>query len=282
MSELPISIQKAVSRYKTIETNGLKLYPVLVSEYDLFLAARPALEVMHQSLPVALMRVPLLSALYQMDYEAILSGETPSGLFSRALLALALALRLGEGLDAAERMKMIQFSVDRTEPQKLLRLRFTDGDGTEHEISPAQFKPLREIIAAQNGVELESDLANPDLVRAQKDMNTAGAPTLDANVEDLICAVSALSGTEEEEIDQWPILKLQRRAESYQRMIQYVVCGIGEVNGTTWKGGNPSPHPFFRRAERNTLLSELGTRSDGKIPAPPEAAREVAKITEKL
>ena len=282
MNELPQSILKAVSRYKPVEMDGLTLYPVLVSEYDLFLEARPALEVLHQSLPVRLMRMPLLSALYQMDYEAILHGETPSGLFSRAMLALALSLRLGEGQEAAERKKSIQFSVDREDPRKLLRLRFTDGNGTEHEISPVQFKILREIIAAQNGVELESDKANPDLVRAKRDMNSSGAPTLDARIEDLITAVSALSNVEEEEIDQWPILKLQRRADSFQRMMGYIVCGVGEVNGTTWKGGNPNPHPFFRRTEQNTLLSELGARADGNKPAPPEAAREIAEITNQL
>lgn len=282
MSQLPINIQKSVDRYKPIKVDGLTLYPVLVENYELFLAARPALEVLHQSLPVAMMRLPLLSALYRMDYEAILNGETPSGLFSRALLALALSLRLGEGKEAAERMQTIRFSPDREDPSKLLCLRFADENGEEKEIAPAQFKLLREIIAAQNGVELESDKANPDLVRAKKDMLSTVAPALDARIEDLICAVSALSGVAEEEIDRWPILKLQRRAESYERMMGYIVCGFGEVNGTTWKGGNPHPHPFFRKMPSGDMLTELGKRADGTTAAPPKAAREVQSITHNL
>lgn len=283
MNELPMHIQRAAARYQNIEADGLTLYPVLVCDYTDFLIARPALEVMHQSLPVALMRVPLLSALYQMDYEAALSGQPTTGLFSRALLAMALSLRLGEGLELEKRLELFEVAVERENPAKLMRLRFTDANGAEHCIEPTQYATLRQIIAAQNGVKLESDKANPDIVKAQNDKSSAFAAQLDMNIDDWISAVAVLTGTDETEIDAWPILKFHRRSDSLRRVLDYIVCGIGEMSGTTWKGGNPTPHPFFARAmDGNGILTEMGGRADGTEATPPTAATAIRDFTQTI
>ena len=280
MAELPISIYQSAMRYKKIEYDGLTLYPILVIEYSDFTIAQPALAVMHQSLPVAYMRMPLLAALYAMDYDAVSNGKPVTGMFSRSLLALALALRLGAGKTIEERTGMFQVMVDRENYAKLIGLRFTDAGGQEKEITPAQYTNLRKIIAAQNGVKLEDDKANPDIVKAQQDKASAASMQLDANIEDWISAISALTGVEEDKIDKWPILKLQRRSDSFNRILSYLVCGIGEVSGTTWKGGNPTPHPFFARADDgNGILTALGGSADGKQPAPPQAASAIREIT---
>ena len=249
MNDLPILIQKSIRRYEPVTVDGLTLWPVLVKEYDDFLVARVALEVLHQSLPVRFLRMPLLSALYKMDYEAGQNGEPMPGLFSVALLGLALSLRLGEGDDTKRRLERFQISVDRDDPATLKRLRFIDDDGEEKIIEPARYGELRRIIAAQNGVKLESDRADPDLVQAEKDLAELNGVNLDASVEALVSGVAALAGVDETEIDEWPILKLQRRQESYQRVLNYLICGFGQVNGTTWKGGNPHPSPFFDKAD---------------------------------
>lgn len=276
MNELPAKIEKAVRRYEAIEVCGLVLHPVKVKEYDEFLVARPALEVLHQSLPVAMMRIPLLSALYRIDYEAALSGKVPTRLFSRALLALALALRLGEGEAPEKRLGKFRVALERGRPEVLSRLIFTDEAGTEHEIDPAQYRELRRVIAAQNGVRVESDRANPHIVQAQKDLGGGGI-ALDATVYDLVSAVSALSGTAERDIDEWPILKLQARSESYKRMMDYLICGFGEMNGTTWKTGNPTPHPFFRRALNGGGL--MTPMEGGQRKEIPGAVREIIRQT---
>ena len=251
MNDLPILIQKSIRRYEPVTVDGLTLWPVKVREYDDFLMARVALEVLHQSLPVRFLRMPLLSALYAMDYEARVSGEPMTGLFSVALLGLALSLRLGEGEAPEERMGRFRIAVDRNDPSKLLRLRFIDADGAEKEIEPRRYGELRRIIAAQNGVKLESDRADPDLVQAEKDLADMNGISLDATVEDLISGVAALAGVDEAEIEDWPILKLQRRQTSYQRTLDYLICGIGQMSGTTWKGGNPHPSPFFDRLDED-------------------------------
>lgn len=243
--ELPRYIHKAVNNYQPVEIDGVVLYPVRVAEYEDFLIARSALEVLHQSLPVALMRVPLLSALYQMDYEAARSGQPVTGLFLRALLGLALALRLGEGKSVDERVKMFRIMADPDEPTKLTEVTAVQSDGNTVRITPSLYAKLRPVIAAQNGVKLESDRADPDLVQAEKDLAEMNGVSLDISIDALVSSIAALSGVDEAEIEDWAILKLTRRQRSLHRVLDYVICGIGQVNGTTWKGGNPYPSPFF-------------------------------------
>lgn len=248
MEQLPLHIQRAVRRYKPIETEGLTLYPVRVDEYDAFLAARPALEALQQSFPVRLMSVPILAAMYRMDFEAVvLEGKPGSGLFSSAVLGLVLALRLGEGLDIERRLKMVSPRADPKDPARLVALEWMLNGEELCRLTPVQYQRLRPILAAQNGVRLWSDEANPDLVQAEKDIGEASAVQLDVTVEGKVCAVATLTGAEETDIYDWPILKLEHRADALKRAMDYMVCGIGEASGTKWKTGNPAPHPFFER-----------------------------------
>jgi len=282
MNDLPLAIKNSVRKYENITVDGMVLAPILVREYDDFLAGRPALETLHQSLPVALMRVPLLSAYYQMDYAAASRGEPIVGLFTRALIILALSLRLGEGRGIMERVRLFDVVVDRREPEKLLELRYTDADGAEHGIKPAKFQFLRQVIAAQNGVEMESDMANPDIVAAKQKMSAASGISLDANIDDLISAISALSGADEAAIYEWPIRKLNRQSESYQRILSFMVNGIGEASGASWKDGNPTPHPFFKRTHVGGLFSPLGQSARGATIKPPQEAQNLAQNAKNL
>ena len=279
--ELPLNILRGIRRYQPITSDDLTLYPVLVREYENFLIARPALEVLHQSLPVALMRVPLLSALYRIDIEAVLNGGEAVGIFSRALLMLALSLRLGEGLDVEGRIRQFRVLYDRDDPAKLIGLVFEDSGGKEHQISPATFQKIRPIIAAQNGVKLESDEANPDIVKAKKDMAAASAGNLDPNIDDLIYAIAVLTQHDETEIDEWPILKLENTSKSFERILGYIVCGVAEGSGATWKTGNPVPHPFFSKLDNGAgMFAPLDSNNDsgGKTEAP-ERIRRIAEQT---
>ena len=51
-----------IHSYKPIEVDGLTFYPMTVGHYQDFLRARIVLEFMQQSLPVAYVGIPLLSA----------------------------------------------------------------------------------------------------------------------------------------------------------------------------------------------------------------------------
>ena len=249
MTELPLHIQKKIGRYEPIEIDGLVLYPIEVSEYYEFLAARPAIEFMQQRLPVTLMSEPLLSAYFKIDSGQV-EGIQPMGLFPSAILALVLALRLKSGQSIEERLNAIQIVVDPNDQTRLKHLRFVK-DGEEITvITPITFQTLRPIIAAQNGIELHSDLDNPELVDAENDLASKSA-NLDMKVENFITSAAMIAGVDESEVYKWAILKMHNRLDAAKRVLDYMICGIGESQGSKWKGGNPNPHPWFNRLKED-------------------------------
>ena len=250
--ELSSSIKKKIRRYEAVTAEGLTLYPITVAEYDEWCMARPGIEAMQQAFPARLMSMPILSAMYRMDMEALINGTESDGLFYRCLLGLALALRLGEGEPVDSRLKRFHIQSDKRDPLKLIGLRYLK-DGEEFiTITPIQFQRVRPIIAAQNGAEVQPDDVNPELLQAERDIAESNSPKLDVSIEDMMVSVAVFSGADESEMDDWPILKLLRRSEAIKRVLDYMVCGIGECSGSSWKGGNPAPHPFFARVRETS------------------------------
>ena len=265
MTELPLHIKRSIGRYDPIEVDGLTLYPIKVSNYYEFLAARPSLDFMQQTLPIELMSIPLLDAYFRIDM-GLVDGLKQTGLFSQALLMLAMALRLMPNGSMEEQVRRFQVVPDdATNPTRLKYLRFILNGEEIQTITPIQFGNLRPIIAAQNGVELYSDTANPELVQAEKDLAEKNAPNLEMDVETLVSSAALVTRAEEKDIYEWPILKLHNRLESAKRILDYVVCGIGESQGTKWKGGNPVPHPWFEKAKKEkTGVIPLESFSNGQ------------------
>ena len=244
--ELSRNIQRAIRRYEPIHTDGLTLYPILVKDFDYFLASKPAIDVMQQSLPVRLMSVPLLQAYWQMDYEAVTQGDEPVGLFSRALQFLGMSLRLCPD-DSASVMKCYRFLVDPEHPEVLKSIEFVINGEEIQRITPVMFQRLRPILAAQNGIKLHSDDENPELVEAERQLAEQGNIRLSGDPDELMSTIATLAGIDESEIEDWPILKLQKREAAYRRIFGFVVCSIGQASGASWKGGNPHPSLFYER-----------------------------------
>ena len=246
MSEIPNKYLRQIRRYEPVETEGLTLYPVLVDEYEEYLLAKGAIEFMHQSLPMAMLNMPILQAYYALDSQSVQDEQIPTGLMARAVLFLALALRIGRGLPAEKRVGLFRPRVDGA-TGKLKAILFTP-DGEEIcQITPAMFQRIRPILAVQNGITIPEEDANPELVRTEDELAKKKAPELDVNLESLISTVAALSGSEEQDIYDWPIAKLQNRQRAIHRALDYIICGTGEAQGTKWKKGNPVPNPFFDR-----------------------------------
>ncbi len=253
MNDLPKQIQRNINRYEPVETDGIALYPVRVEEYEDFLLAKPALEFLQQSLPVALMTVPILQAFYTLDVESVMDEQQPTGLLGSALLLLALALRIGEGDAPEKRIRRFHIVPYPEDPRRLKMIAFSLDGEEVHTITPAMFQRWKPILAAQNGVELLPDDANPELVQAEKDVLLKHSLNLDTSMESLVSSVAALSGVEEAEVYDWPILKLQNRQNALKRAMDYIICGVGEASGTKWKQGNPCPHPYFDRIKDGSL-----------------------------
>ena len=252
------SIKRACRRYEEVEADGLTLYPILVEELEAFELARPGIDIVQQALPVRYAAMPLLSAYRAMDVEAAERGEEPLGLFTRALAFLALALRVGEGQEISERIRRFRIKVDAEDPAVVKAIVFSQDGEEKKTITPVQFQRLRYILAAQNGIELADETANPELLEAQAELDRQNAPKLKRDAGTLISAVAAFSGCGEDEIDEWPILKLMKRKEAYQRAADYILCGMAAAQGAKWKNGNPVPDLFYERErEENGALMPL-------------------------
>ena len=246
MTELPADIKKRIDKFQPIETNGVTLYPILVDDLEEFQRCRAALEFLHQSLPVALMQIPLLTAFFQIEIATSSSapsaadqgGEVkPITFFSDAMVLLCLALRLGHGLTREQLLEQRVLVLTDTENPTLLReVRFITDEARVISIRPATWKKLREIIAAQNGVQLEADDANPELVYAERALLAAKAPKIQFNLANKISWVAAMSHADEIEIYDWPILKFERRADVIKRTLDYLMFGIGQSSAA--KCGN--------------------------------------------
>lgn len=261
MSDIPNKYLRQIRRYEPVETEGLTLYPILVDEYQEYLLAKSAIEFMHQSLPISLVNMPILQAYYQLDSQSIKDAKIPTGLMARSVLFLALALRIGQGLPVEKRIGLFRPRV--SENGRLKSILFSP-DGEEIcEITPAMFQRLRPILAAQNGLTIPEEDANPELVAAEEELAKKKAPELDMNPESLISSVAALSGVDENEIYDWPISKLQSRQRALHRAIDYMICGVGEAQGTKWKKGNPCPHPFFDRKKEGSAAKVALTEFAG-------------------
>lgn len=250
MSEIPEATMKRIRRYEPVEAEGMTFYPILTEEYEEYLVAKSAIDFMHQRLPRVYWNMPILQAYYAVDEQSISDEQIPTGLLPRTILFLALSLRIGQGLPAEKRIALFRPRISET--GKLKSVWFTP-DGEEiYEITPAKFQRLRPILAAQNGIEIPEEDANPALVDAEKELAAKKAPDLDLRLEDLIASVAEFSGVSEEEIYGWPIAKLQSRQRALHRGFDYIICGIGEAQGTKWKKGNPCPNPFFDRKKEGS------------------------------
>lgn len=272
MNEIPLQYQEAVDTYEPIEFEGITLFPIRVREYRLFNNARPAIDFLQQSLPVRYLSMPLLSAFYAMDTENLKEGNPSDGLFYRALLFLALAMRLGEGENLEERIGQFQIVADAKDQSVLKGVEFQQ-NGEVQRITPVQFQRLRPILAAQNGITLVSTDANPELVEAERDLAEMNGPELDYNFQTLLSTLSVLSGTRERDLYDWPILQMTRYRDAYSRVLQFLICGIASASGAKFKGGNPVPSPFFNRLERDSdSLIDMGTFTGGKQVSVSETA----------
>ncbi len=265
MNKIPLQYQEAVDTYEVIDFEGIKLFPITVREYKLFANARPAIDFLQQSLPVRYLSMPLLSAYYAMDVENYREGRPSDGLFPRALLFLALSLRYRPDLGIDERVSELAAGVhtSASDHSVLKDIAFVQ-DGVEHRITPVQFQIMRPVLAAQNGIELLSDDANPELVEADRDLAELNSPELSYDFHSLISTLSVLSGTTEKEIYDWPILRMTRHREAYSRVLSYLVYGFASATGAKFKGGNPVPSPFFDRISQDSdALIEMGKFTGG-------------------
>lgn len=242
--------QEAVFRGKPIQWNGLTLFPILVSDFLQFSDAKLGLMVAQQTLPVKYVCMRFLEALYAMDYDAKQNGNAEGGgLFLRLMIFLRLALRLPvlKKEDGREYVELY-LATKPDEPRKLLSIKVKQDEAVA-EITPKNFKELREILAAQNGITLPDELANPDLIQAERDIAAHNAPNLKPDFEAWIYSVAVKTGTPPESIYDWTVRRFGLVDEAITRTTGHLIAALTEASGGKYKDGNPYPSWKYDREE---------------------------------
>lgn len=262
--------QEDVKKGTPIQWNGLTLFPILVKDMDLFLIAKMGLTASQQTLPGKYVIMRYLEALYALDYDVRNSGQTGGGLFNCILLFLKLSLRLEviKGPDGLEYLP-IKYRLDMDNPRKLIALEVKQGD-VKAEITPQDFNQLREILAAQNDVELPDETLNPELVQAERDLAEKGTLDLEVDSESLIYSVSVKTNTPVEEIMGWTIRRFRRTEQAVDRITGHLVAALTEASGAKYKNGNPYPSWKYSKKSNSSGVVELSgliNRLSGAVEA---------------
>lgn len=262
--------QEAVRYGKPIQWNGLTLFPILMKDYQKFLVAQTGLTTQQQTLPAKYVVMRYLEALYALDYDVRADGGPGGGLFSRVLLFLMLSLRLEveKGEDGQEYLPIgIQTATDN--PRKLTALKVRQGEA-QADITPKNFGQLREILAAQNEIELPDETANAELVQAERDLAAKGSFNLVPDSEALIYSVSVKMQTPVEAIYQWAVRQFVLTERAIDRTTGHLVAALSEASGAKYKNGNPWPSWKYDREKQSSALvplAELTQRLSGSVEA---------------
>ena len=268
MKKLPIDIQQRIDRYQSVTVDGITVWPVTVENMYLFGAARAALDVVPLSLPVALMSLPVLDAFYRLDLDEIKTNGKARGLLASAMLLLRLALRLGAGTEDAAALRDVRIVPDKRNPDRLEAVYFTGRDGETIRVTPVLFQRLRPVLAAQNGVDMPSDTANPEILEAERLLAEKDLRELEPTLIDKIIFVAQGCGVSEEKVWQWPILKLERNAALLRRRLDYLAVTTGQMSGmVNFKDGNPVPSPYWPRKRSLASLQALSAVGNGAAEA---------------
>lgn len=249
--EIPYTIQRQIDTFQPIQVEGLTLHPVKVKDHGVFAACSHALAFAQRRLPVAMWSKPLLAAFFELDCQKLADGEPAAGLFAAVVTLIHMAVFPDESIEDSLGAGKLSILTDSAEPTKLRGIRVVSDDG-EVLITPAKFQMIRRYIAAQNGVEIPPDGANPEILDADAEAMADQARDMDISTAHMITAVSALEHVSEAEIGEWALLRLDRHADAHRKILDYLLFGFAATQGAFRAGGNPVPHPWFPKKKDGT------------------------------
>lgn len=240
---------EAVERYidaarqnKTIFYEGLEFRPLKVKDYALYRNARPAMELMLSSLPVAFARLSWCSCLDALDQEATRESGKTAGMLLSILLVLNEALNLHAERDPS-RMQLV-----RGDDGKLKSIVVMTEQHKIVAFSMAAMSTVRVILAAQNNFNLPDENWNPELVRAKQYIQAQQTTDLKFDLETLVYSVALNSGKEPETVWEWPIRKFELMQAAIDRKLCYQLYTAAELSQQVkFKRGNPVPSWKFDR-----------------------------------
>lgn len=235
-----------IRRGEPLEWKGLLFYPVKMSHYEEFLDVKNAWLARQSSFPVKYMALPFLSAVWAMDVDFAKSDGKLIGLFERIIRFLYLSLRL-----EYKRENLIEHVyLHNDDIRELDHIEVTQGGNTV-QITPADFAAyIRPLVAEQNGLTLPDESYNPELVQAEQELASEQAASLKFDIDTMIASVAYLSHLDESVVDEWTVLKFERRRNAIERDKKYMLYAQAEMSGIVkFKHGNPYLSWCFDEAE---------------------------------
>jgi len=242
-----MTTQQKIKRYLPIDLNGLTFYPITVENYQSYQSAKQVLLMRMSALPVKYAVKTYLEALWLLDIDNYEKTGSFAGYIGSIIRLLRLALRLGAN--------EIDIVTDTETGRDLKALQITQ-NGKTVTLKPIEFMAIRQLLAEQNGDELPDEADNLDIVQSEAIIAELNAKNLDYDIENQIMAVAVEMKMRKAEIYEWTIKEYTDVVSAITLSKQHLICGIGEMSGASWKGGNPAPSWCFpMKKDGNHLIS---------------------------
>lgn len=251
MSFTPI-IAEAIENDEPVHIDGFTLYPIQVRQYRQFYAAQSALLVRQGSLPVEYAAKSYLGALYALDFDAYKESGQALGFIHAALTMLALAMRFpADVLTEQTRTK-----VREDDERELVSLEIRAGEMILP-LTPSVFDRIREVIAAQNGLELPDETENADLVEAENDISAQNAVSLNLDFNTLLASVARDQHCRRTDLLDYTIREFFALRDAIQRDKMFTLYKMAELNGTKFTKGNPWPSWCYDSKTKTSALISM-------------------------
>lgn len=235
-----LQMDSKIRKGEAIEMCGLTFYPILMSDYEMFIACKDIIELRMSSLPARFLVMDYASALLAMEIEAITTDDkTNRGLFVKFITLLLMSLRID--IEKANVGEMIGY----TEDNKLASIRITQNNNTV-DLTPQDLSfQIRPLIAKLNGLELPNEADNIELVKDAEELNKYNnrhAKPLNVNTTDLIASVAYNCHTRIKDIEDWTVAEFEATRKAIRRSRDNFIYTLSELSGNVkFKGGNPYP-----------------------------------------
>lgn len=274
---LKAKIRNGEAITKTFSDGGLTFYPIKMSHYEEFLECKNAWAVRLSTLPFQYVQFDFLSALWALEYDSVTQSGTAVGLFERAIHFLYLTLRLEYKREEA----LQKIYTTRGEPRELRFVEVAQKDGHIVRLTPQDIAiHVRKTTALQNGVELPDESFNPELVAEEQKINAMHMEKLGLNVDTdvLISSVAYESGVSEEELNDWTVLRFERRVKAIERSKYFLLYGQAELSGMVkFPKGNPYPSWCYEKKEGLTPALRTMSEINDKVKTIGNAFQAVEK-----
>ena len=247
-------------------SDDIMLYPIKVSDLELFYACMPVLTLRQSTLPVAYAARPFAEAIFAMALNEEFRDTDYGSCYARFANLLALSMRIS----IQSFMNPIVDANDYTKLKALIVKQDTDEMGENLvRLEVRQLGQIRAVIAELNGKQLPDEADNAEIIEAEEVIKSNGGADLKADLTDLKASIAAYYHIRMRDLGDWTIYEFEKARSAIERMTRCMICGIGEAGGMVkYEKGNPFPSLFFDRKPESVALigmDEFQRRVNGAV-----------------